>query len=68
MKLTKQFLRQLVKEELEAAQIQEVEIVADPQQQAFLDFAKEQNLSKADLVVIQGQIAMLMGDPTTPEN
>jgi len=61
MKITKQRLREIIREELVKEEI------PDREQSAFVDFVHDNRLSKEDLRAIQTQIALLLDDPSVPD-
>jgi hypothetical protein len=63
MKITKQRLKEIIKEE-----IMKEEEVADREQSAFIEFVHDNRLSKEDLEAIQTQIGMLLQDPSVPDS
>jgi hypothetical protein len=61
MKITKQRLKEIIREELvteEAGQDRELE--------AFIEFVHDNRLSMEDLAAIQNHVAMLLKDPKLP--
>ena len=63
MKITKQRLKEIIREEI----LKEAE-PEDREQAAFRDFVHANNLSEEDLRAIQILIPMLLDDPNTPES
>ncbi len=61
MKITKQRLKEIIKEE-----IMKEEEALDREQNAFIEFVHDNRLSKEDLEAIQTQIGMLLQDPSVP--
>tara|TARA_R110000824_G_scaffold94947_1_gene228704 strand:+ start:673 stop:870 length:198 start_codon:yes stop_codon:yes gene_type:complete len=63
MKITKQRLKEIIRDELVKEQGVGTE---DREQSAFIDFVHDNRLSKEDLAAIQTQIGMLLQDPSVP--
>jgi len=67
MKITKQRLKEIIREEIIREEILKEAEPEDREQSAFRDFVHGKTLSKEDLRAIQTQIALLLDDPATPE-